>query len=267
MGLTHRSYWPGSEGKERHWCLLTLAPPTQGSGSGCILWQPLFQTHNLVPGGGASCFLEGPDRHNSHLLTTEKRICELNDAGVLPFLVLVYMSLSNPSTKTYNIGGGCKGGEVSDMNRWFLPIPERSQASSWWLFLNTGNSPGANGWSCPSPFSYSWLHQKRVAQLCSRFILNTFSGSLVFKNLKRQHLRRLAWPCVLSVWDFTYILLLKNILDFLEIITDAEPHFQRGSFILGSNIRSPDLCSFFKMTWVSSYLHLPIPPFSVAKRS
>lgn len=43
--------------------------------SECILWQPLFQTHNLVPGGGASCFPEGTDRHNCHPLTTEK-ICD-----------------------------------------------------------------------------------------------------------------------------------------------------------------------------------------------
>lgn len=104
-GSDHRSHWSGSEGEERHWCLLTRAPPTQSSGSGCILWQPLFQTHNLVPGGDASCF---PKDLTDTIVTCsqlKKYVTQRNDACVLPFLTLVYMSLSNPSTNTCHIEG------------------------------------------------------------------------------------------------------------------------------------------------------------------
>lgn len=81
-------------------------------------------------------------------------------------------------------------------------------------------------------------------------VLSIFNGSLVSFFLKKsEFLGGLVWPCAMCYLCkvYTCVLLFKNPLDSLEMISDAEPHFQKDSLILGSKSSSADLCTFFKM--------------------
>lgn len=63
---------------------------------------------------------------------------------------------------------------------------------------------------------------------------------------------------MLSVSDFTCVRLFKNTLDSLGIITDAEPHFQKGSLILDR--KAAHLLSAHFAKWIEFHhgLHLSL---------